>query len=117
MGPANQPRTLSRFDQCDSWMRSASSRISWKRHRAPEKFKLTWLHDRGCDASSVRADTEVSIGRTNSKRALGFIVTRWKKGGPAAGPAAEMEFVLDKDQVAQLASYLTKQQARLLKPR
>jgi len=27
-----------------------------------------------CDASEVRADTEVSIGGTNSKRALGFIV-------------------------------------------
>jgi hypothetical protein len=72
---------------------------------------LLWWADgmlMGCDASESRADTEVSIGRTKSKRALGFIVTRKNK---------TMDFVLNKDQVARLASYLTKQEARLLKPR
>ena len=62
----------------------------------------------GCDAADSRSDTEVSIGRTNSKRALGFIVTRGSK---------TMDFVLNKDQVHKLAFYLTKQEARLLKPR
>lgn len=58
-----------------------------------------------CAAADTRSDTEVSIGRTNSKRALGFIVTRGRK---------TMDFVLNKEQVARLAHYLTIQDARLL---
>jgi hypothetical protein len=72
---------------------------------------LLWWKDgmlMSCDAAESRSHTEVSIGRTNSKRALGFIVTRGNK---------TMDFVLNKDQVARLACYLTKQDARLLKPR
>jgi hypothetical protein len=56
----------------------------------------------------VAANTEVSIGRTDSKRALGFIVTNGKN---------KVDFVLDRDQVAELAAFL--QQCalpRLLKP-
>jgi hypothetical protein len=69
---------------------------------------LLWWKDgaiSGCDAAETRADTEVEIGRANSKRALGFIVTRGRK---------TMEFVLNKEQVARLAHYLTIQDARLL---
>jgi hypothetical protein len=48
------------------------------------------------------------IGRTNSKRALGFIVSR---GGTS------MDFVLDRDQVAALAAYIQHcALPRLLKP-
>ena len=49
-------------------------------------------------AARVDADTTVEIGRTNSKRALGFLVIKAKK------PIAD--FVLDRDQVAELAAYL-----------
>jgi hypothetical protein len=46
----------------------------------------------------VAADIEISIGRTDSERALGFIVTN--NGKMLA------DFVLDRDQVAELATYL-----------
>ena len=55
----------------------------------------------------VAASTEVSIGRTNSKRALGFIVNRGD---------TSMDFVLDRDQVAELAAYLQHYCPALLKP-
>jgi hypothetical protein len=85
----------------------ATQRINDER---PADLKLWWADGMlmGCDAADSRSDTEVSIGRTNSKRALGFIITRGNK---------MIDFVLNKDQVARLASYLTKQEARLLKPR
>jgi hypothetical protein len=59
-------------------------------------------------SARVKACREVSVGRTNSKRGLGFAVTRgakdpawgWEKG------AQVVDFVLDKDQVAQLAAYM-----------
>jgi hypothetical protein len=60
---------------------------------------LLWHGDgrlRGFDAR-VAAKTEVSIGRTDSKRALGFVVTNGKK---------EIDFVLNRDQVAELAYFL-----------
>jgi hypothetical protein len=47
------------------------------------------------------------IGRTYSKRALGFIVSRGK---------ARVDFVLDTDQVAELAAYLQIALPGLLKP-
>ena len=54
------------------------------------------------------ADTRVSIGRTDSKRALGFkIVARGRKS---------VKFVLDKDQVAELAAYLRVMARGLRKP-
>jgi hypothetical protein len=54
------------------------------------------------------ANTEVSIGRTDSKRALGFVVTSGK---------VQVDFVLDRDQVAELAAYLQHfTLPRLLKP-
>ena len=55
----------------------------------------------------VVADTEVSIGRTNSKRALGFIVSRDK---------LRVDFVLNCDQVIALASYLEHMVSGLRKP-
>jgi hypothetical protein len=60
---------------------------------------LFWIKDGfciKCDART-RASTEVSIGRTDSKRALGFLVTRGK---------AQIDFVLDRDQINDLAAYL-----------
>jgi hypothetical protein len=51
-------------------------------------------------------DTEVSIGRTGSKQALGFTV---EKGD------TKMDFVLDQEQVAFLAEYFGYSLPRLLK--
>jgi hypothetical protein len=68
-----------------------------------------WLGD-GLLASyeaRVTADTEVSIGRTDSKRAVGFIVSKGE---------TKIDFVLDRDQAEQLAAYLQLQLSRLLKP-
>jgi hypothetical protein len=57
----------------------------------------------------VAADTEASIGRTNSKRALGFVVSSGD---------TRTDFVLDRDQVAELAAFLQHcALPRLLKPR
>jgi hypothetical protein len=50
---------------------------------------------------------EVSIGRTNSKRALGFIVTSGKR---------HVDFVLDRDQVGELAAFLQLALSRLCSP-
>jgi hypothetical protein len=67
-----------------------------------------WFRDGsggGCDAR-VEASARVSIGRTDSKRALGFVVSRGE---------TRIDFVLDKDQVAELAAYL-RNCPSLLKP-
>jgi hypothetical protein len=70
---------------------------------------LFWWKDGACRncRARVTADTEVSIGRTNSKRALGFVVTQGRKS---------VDFVLDKDQVSELAAFLGMSLPRLLKP-
>jgi hypothetical protein len=62
---------------------------------------LLWGKDGECFRfrARVEADTEVSIGRTDSKRALGFVVKKH-------GKKQFVDFVLDKDQVAELAAYL-----------
>jgi len=79
---------------------------------APERpaTLLFWWRDGMLSTYDARvpADTEVSIGRAGSKRALGFMITRGRKA---------MDFVLDKDQVAELAAFLRLSHARLLKPR
>ena len=70
---------------------------------------LLWLKD-GClfrRKACVAADTEVSIGRTKSERALGFIVTNKEK---------TVDFILDRDQVAELAAFLQLASGRLKKP-
>jgi len=61
---------------------------------------LFWFGNGFCGGYKARvsADTEISIGRTNSKRALGFLVL--KKDEQIA------DFALNKDQVAELAAYL-----------
>src|SRR5262249_4373677 len=68
--------------------------------RAEQPTNITfWFgdgHVGGFDART-RASTEVSIGRTDSKRALGFVVSRGQ---------TQIDFVLDKDQVAELTAYL-----------
>jgi hypothetical protein len=44
---------------------------------------LLWVEDGKCYPCRARvtADTEVSIGRTDSKRALGFVVSSRKREG------------------------------------
>jgi len=67
-----------------------------------------WFRDGscvGCDAR-LKANTRVSVGRTDSKRALGFVVRRGE---------ASLDFVLDKDQVAELATYLKHVALKLLR--
>jgi hypothetical protein len=61
---------------------------------------LFWFRNGFCGRYDARvaADAEVSIGRTNSKRGLGFMVT--------IGKGEPVDFVLDRDQVAQLAAFL-----------
>jgi hypothetical protein len=71
---------------------------------------VLWLKD-GCAVHSPvmddgKADTEISIGRTNSKRALGFVI--YRKGEP------NIDFVLNKGQVADLAKFLQLALPRLL---
>jgi hypothetical protein len=56
----------------------------------------------------VAADVKVSIGRTNSKRALGFRVMTNDKH--------LIDFVLDRDQVAELTAFLGGAKAGLSKP-
>ena len=70
---------------------------------------LLWFKDGFCSGFTARvaADVEVSIGRTGSKRALGFMITNGKK---------QMDFVLDKDQCAELAAFLQISLPRLRKP-
>ena len=47
----------------------------------------------------VAADTEVQLGQTDSKRGLGFVVRK-------KGAADFVDFVLDRDHVAELAAFL-----------
>jgi hypothetical protein len=70
---------------------------------------LFWFGDGHCSGFDARvaADVEVSIGRTNSERALGFIVTSGKR---------HVDFVLDRDQVAELAAFLHIALSRLRSP-
>ena len=70
---------------------------------------LFWYRDGHVSGYEARvaASTEVSIGRTDSRRALGFVVSRGD---------TSMDFVLDRDQVAELAAYLQHCRPPLLKP-
>jgi hypothetical protein len=71
---------------------------------------LFWFGD-GClrpYRARVAADVEISIGRTDSKRALGFVV---RENGEA-----KVDFVLNRDQVAELAAYLQTTPGRLKRP-
>jgi hypothetical protein len=71
---------------------------------------LFWLADGALMGFKPRVppEVEVSLGRTDSKRALGFVVSRGD---------VMMDFVLDKDQVVELAAYLELALPRLLEPR
>jgi hypothetical protein len=59
-----------------------------------------WFGDGQCSPyrARVKADTELSIGRTDSKRALGFVIRQDDDA---------MDFVLNKDQCTELAAYLS----------
>jgi hypothetical protein len=70
---------------------------------------ILWPKD-GCLCSHdarVDATTELFVGRTNSKRAIGFVITRGKQ---------QIDFVLDRDQVENLAAFLNASLAGLSKP-
>jgi hypothetical protein len=71
---------------------------------------LFWFADGFCGTHQARtaASTRVSIGRTNSKRALGFTVSNGEK--------MVADFVLDRDQVGELASFLQVSASGLRKP-
>src|SRR4029077_13727722 len=71
---------------------------------------LFWFKDGFCGGYRARvpADTEISIGRTDSKRALGFLVRI--KG------ETQFDFVLNRDQVGELIAYLQLFKPGLLKP-
>jgi hypothetical protein len=70
---------------------------------------LFWFGNGSCGSyrARVKAKTELSIGRTDSERALGFVATRGK---------TRLDFVLNRDQVDELAAYLQIMRGRLLKP-
>jgi hypothetical protein len=70
---------------------------------------LFWFRDGFCVPfkARVKTDAELSIGTTNSKRALGFIISQGGKN---------MDFVLDQDQVAELAAFLEMKAGDLRKP-
>jgi hypothetical protein len=92
-------------------MKRKSTRPSQTRNLDERSADLRlWFRDGmvGGWSARVKACREVSVGRTNSKRGLGFVVTRDAKG-PAWGwkkGAQVVDFVLNKDQVAQLAAYM-----------
>jgi hypothetical protein len=71
---------------------------------------LFWFGDGRCSGFSarVRADVEVSIGRTDSERALGFEITNRKQ--------LQARFVLNRDQVVELATFLHLRVPGLRKP-
>jgi len=86
------------------------SRTKAKSERDEESTDLLfWFGDGACGRYKARvpADTRLSIGRADSNRALGFVVSRGK---------ARIDFVLDKDQVVELAAYLQIIHHGLLKP-
>jgi hypothetical protein len=68
-----------------------------------------WFQDGFCGGyhARVAASTTVSIGRTDSKRALGFVVRNGQ---------AHFDFVLNRDQVEELAAYLQLMHPALLGP-
>jgi hypothetical protein len=70
---------------------------------------LFWLGNGSCGRyrARVETETELSIGRTDSEQALGFIVRRGE---------TKLDFVLDRDQVDELAAYLQIMRGGLRKP-
>jgi hypothetical protein len=64
---------------------------------------LFWFRNGMCGRYDARVDTDlqISIGRTDSERGLGFLVLKGKDRDDCWA-----DFVLDKDQVAELAAFL-----------
>jgi hypothetical protein len=97
-----------------------------KRPQSPFKDERSadvtlWIADGAAvDADArVAADIEVSIGRTNSRRGVGFIVGSagdCHSLNPARRDNGQTSFVLDRDQVAELIRYLRVQLGRLKRP-
>jgi hypothetical protein len=97
-----------------------------KRPRSPFKDERStdlhlWIRDGaggGCNAR-LHADMELSIGRTNSMRGMGFVVgvaddlrqLNWTRHDDK-----QMSFVLDRDQCAELIAYLRAQLKGLRRP-
>jgi len=97
-----------------------------KRPRSPFKDERSadlhlWIENGYACVASARlaAEMEVSIGRTNSERAMGFVVgvvgdchrLKWTRHDDK-----QMAFVLDRDQVVELIGYLQSQLSWLRKP-
>jgi hypothetical protein len=84
--------------------------VSRRRAAAEQPTDITfWLRGGCCGRYHARvpATRELSIGRTDSERALGFIV---RKG------ETWIDFVLNQDQVDELAAYLQLLRGTLRKP-
>jgi hypothetical protein len=71
---------------------------------------LFWFKDGMCGRfdARVEARVKVSIGRTDSKRALGFIIS--------TPETVLADFVFDRDQLAELGAFIEMSRARLRKP-
>jgi hypothetical protein len=70
---------------------------------------LLWAGPGSCGwgGDRVKTDVQVSIGRTDSRRALGFLIRK--------GDKTVIDFVLNRNQVAALAAFLEGQLGRLRK--
>jgi hypothetical protein len=71
---------------------------------------LFWFGNGACGLYRARvpAGTRLSVGRTDSERAIGFRVMK--------GETHVVDFVLNRDQVDELATYLQGSLGRLRKP-
>jgi len=97
-----------------------------KRPRSPFEHERSadlqlWIGD-GCSGGAnarFAADVEVSVGRTDSERAMGFVVNASGNPFQSLNPANEnkqLAFVLDRDQILELIGYLQSQLRGLKKP-
>jgi hypothetical protein len=96
---------------------------STKRPRSPFKGErsadmMPWAQNGATGRSPARlaADVVLSVGRTDSERALGFLLYA---DGDKKLPKFEndqIDFVLDRDQIEELIGYLQSQLGRLRKP-
>jgi len=96
-----------------------------KRPRSPFKHERSadltlWIADgfAGGQPARVATDIEVSVGRTNSERAIGFVVYKKKTGRrlDPNHPDNMAAFVLDRDQVTALIGLLQAKLRTLRRP-
>jgi hypothetical protein len=103
--------SLGQDGECGGIMRSSQKQVLDDERPAD---LLLWWKDGRLDPhrASIPTKTIVSIGRTNSKRALGFMVF----SGRVFSGRKPIDFVLDYEQVTALAQYLPIMLRRLKKP-